>query len=122
MVGPVFNEQTVVFALDNFASLAVLSSSVHVVWVIRYTSTMRTDIRYAPSDVFLTLPRPEPTSELESLGQQLDATRRDLMLSRAWGLTKTYNRIHDPDTHEPAIQELRDMHVAIDEAVMRAYG
>ena len=44
------------------------------------------------------------------------------MLSRAWGLTKTYNRVHDPDVHEPAIQELRDIHVAIDEAVMRAYG
>ena len=43
------------------------------------------------------------------------------MLSRAWGLTKTYKRIHDPDIHEPAIQELRDIHVAIDEAVMRAY-
>ena len=83
---------------------------------------MRTDIRYAPSDVFLTLPRPQPTPELEALGRQLDETRRDLMLSRAWGLTKTYNRVHDPDVHEPAIQELRDIHVAIDEAVMRAYG
>ena len=72
--------------------------------------------------MFLTLPRPQPTPELEALGRQLDATRRDLMLSRAWGLTKTYNRVHDPDNHEPAIQELRDIHVAIDEAVMRAYG
>ena len=44
------------------------------------------------------------------------------MLSRAWGLTSTYNRVHNPDVHEPAIQELRDIHVAIDEAVMRAYG
>ncbi len=99
-----------------------LSSSIHSIWVIRYTSTMRTDISYSPSDVFLTLPRPQPTPELEALGRQLDETRRELMLSRAWGLTKTYNRVHDPDNHEPAIQELRDIHVAIDEAVMRAYG
>ena len=83
---------------------------------------MRTDINYSPSDVFLTLPRPQPTSELESLGKQLDEGRRKLMLSRAWGLTPTYNRVHNPDVHEPAIQELRDIHVAIDEAVMRAYG
>jgi hypothetical protein len=120
--GPVFSEATVVFALDDYASLAILSSSTHLIWAIRYTSTMRTDIRYAPSDVFLTLPRPQPTAELEALGRQLDDTRRDLMLSRAWGLTKTYNRVHSPDNHEPAIQELRDIHVAIDEAVMRAYG
>ncbi|MGH3279079.1 MAG: Eco57I restriction-modification methylase domain-containing protein [Trebonia sp.] len=120
--GPVFAHACGVFALDDFASVAVLSSNVHSTWVVRYTSTMRTDIRYAPSDVFLTLPRPQPTPELETLGQQLDSTRRDLMLSRAWGLTKTYNQVHDPDVHEPAIVELRDIHVAIDEAVMRAYG
>jgi hypothetical protein len=118
----VFAHKCAVFALGDFASLALLDSSIHSTWVIRYTSTMRTDINYSPSDVFLTLPRPQPTQELEALGHQLDDTRRDLMLSRAWGLTKTYNRVHDPDVHEPAIQELRDIHVAIDEAVMRAYG
>ncbi len=120
--GPVFSEATVVFALDDFASLAVLSSSAHSAWVIRYTSTMRTDIRYAPSDVFLTLARPRPTPELEALGRQLDVTRRELMLSRAWGLTSVYNRVHSPDVHDPAIAGLRDIHAAIDEAVMRAYG
>ena len=120
--GSVFSETTIVFALENFASLAIISSNIHSTWVIRYTSTMRTDIRYAPSDVFLTLPRPQRSAELEALGRQLDETRRDLMLSRAWGLTKTYKRVHDPDNHEPAIRELRDIHVAIDEAVMQAYG
>ncbi len=120
--GQVIDQKCIVFAVDDFASQAFLSSNVHASWVVRYTSTMRTDINYSPSDVFLTLPRPQQTPELEDLGQQLDQTRRDLMLTRAWGLTKTYNRIHDPDTHEPAIAELRDIHVAIDEAVMRAYG
>jgi len=119
--GQVFAHKCAVFALDDFASLALLDSSVHSIWVIRYTSTMRTDINYSPSDVFLTLPRPKATEELEVLGSQLDGTRRDLMLSRAWGLTKTYKKVHDPDNHEPAIQELRDIHVAIDEAVVRAY-
>jgi len=120
--GPVFSEATVVFALDDFASLAVLSSSAHSLWTIRYTSTMRTDIRYAPSDVFLTLPRPEPTPELHYLGRQLDSTRRELMLGRSWGLTTTYNHVHDPDYHDEAVMNLRGLHVAIDEAVMRAYG
>jgi hypothetical protein len=120
--GQVFSHACGVFALDDFANLAILSSNIHSTWVMRYTSTMRTDIRYAPSDVFLTLPRPQATLELEMLGRQLNETRCELMLSRAWGLTKTYNRIHDPDIHEPAIQGLRDIHVAIDEAVMRAYG
>lgn len=120
--GQVFAHKCAVFAFDDFTNLAILDSSINSTWVVRFTSTMRTDINYSPSDVFLTLPRPQPTSELESLGKQLDEGRRKLMLSRAWGLTPTYNRVHNPDVHEPAIQELRDIHVAIDEAVMRAYG
>ena len=87
-----------------------------------YIDAMEHEISYPPSDVFLTLPRPSQPQNWRHLGEQLDTTRRNLMLSRAWGLTKTYNRVHDPDVHEPAIQELRDIHVAIDEAVMRAYG
>jgi hypothetical protein len=120
--GPVFDQKCVVIAFNDFANLAVLSSSMHSTWVIRYTSTMRTDTNYAPSDVFLTLPRPQATAELRILGRDLDETRRNLMLSRAWGLTSTYNRVHDPDCHDPAIRQLREIHEQIDEAVMRAYG
>jgi len=120
--GAVFSEQCVVFTLDDFASLAVLSSSAHQVWVIRYTSTMRTDIRYAPSDVFLTMPRPKPTPELHRLGEALDAERRAVMLGRALGLTKLYNLVHDPAVADPAIVRLRELHEQIDHAVLAAYG
>jgi hypothetical protein len=120
--GAVFSDATVVIALDDFASLAILSSSVHSTWALRYSGTIRTDVRYSPSDVFLTLPRPQPTAELEPLGRQLDETRRELMLSRSWGLTSTYNRVHDPDCHDAAVREIRELHAEIDDAVMRAYG
>jgi hypothetical protein len=120
--GQVFSDATAVFALEDFASMAVLSSNAHSVWVIRYTSTLRTDIRYALSDVFLTLPRPRPTAEMAELGEELDRVRRALMRGRSWGLTTTYNHVHDPDDNDPAVLRLRDIHAAIDEAVMRAYG
>jgi hypothetical protein len=120
--GLVYSEKCVIFATDSLAFLALLNSSTHIVWTLRYTSTMRTDINYAPSDVFLTLPRPEPTAELEALGRQLDETRRELMLARSWGLTSTYNRVHDPDCHDDTVWVLRDLHAEIDRAVMRAYG
>jgi hypothetical protein len=120
--GVVFSETTVVFALDDFASLAILSSNVHLIWVARYTSTMRTDIRYAPSDVFVTLPRPEPTPLLYDLGERLQNERRDLMLSRGWGLTTTYNHIRDPGEFDPDIVNLRNIHAAIDLEVLEAYG
>jgi hypothetical protein len=120
--GQVFSEATVAFAFDDFASLALLSSNAHQSWVIRYTSTMRTDIRYAPSDVFLTFPRPHLTDDLEVLGKALDEERRKLMLGRSLGLTKLYNLVHDPAVEDPAIEGLRDIHREIDLAVLAAYG
>ena len=38
------------------------------------------------------------------------------------GLTKTYNRFHDPDETDPEIAKLRDLHAAMDRAVLDAYG
>jgi hypothetical protein len=83
---------------------------------------MRTDIRYAPSDVFLTLPRPDLTPDLEELGKALDTERRELMLDRALGLTKLYNQVHSPAVTDPEIRRLRELHAEIDLAVRDAYG
>jgi hypothetical protein len=120
--GQVFAHACAVFAFDDFASLGVLSSSVHQAWVIRYTSTLETRIRYAPSDVFLTFPRPDSTTPLGELGEILDSERRELMRRRALGLTKLYNQVHDPDISDPDIVRLRTLHEQIDLAVLAAYG
>ena len=45
-----------------------------------------------------------------------------MMIARNEGLTKTYNRFHDPAEHAPDIQRLRDLHHEMDAAVLRAYG
>ena len=82
---------------------------------------MKTDINYSPSDVFETLPLPPLTDELRQLGDRLDAYRRDVMLSRQTGLTKTYNLVFNPDCHDEDIEELRRIHREIDEATIRAY-
>ncbi|WP_433223413.1 Eco57I restriction-modification methylase domain-containing protein [Microtetraspora malaysiensis] len=119
----VFSEATVIFALDDFGSLAFLSSSAHVSWVIRWTSTMRTDIRYAPTDVFATLPRPEASTTLESLGKELHQKRQNAILACGWkGLTDTYNKVNNATVRDAAVQELRDIHAEIDREVLRAYG
>ena len=44
------------------------------------------------------------------------------MLDRQEGLTKTYNRVHDPDEHADDITRLRELHVELDYAVRDAYG
>jgi hypothetical protein len=44
------------------------------------------------------------------------------MLARAWGLTTTYNHVHDPTDRDPDVVALRDLHTEIDYEVMAAYG
>ncbi len=48
--------------------------------------------------------------------------RARLMIANNEGLTKTYNRFHDPDERSPEIAELRELHAAMDRAVLDAYG
>jgi hypothetical protein len=120
--GQVMNEKTVVFAINDTAMLALLSSAFHYWWAISYSSTMKSDLNYAPSDVFETFPLTELTGEMRELGARLDTFRRDLMSSRQAGLTATYNLVHDLKCADGDIAALRDIHRAIDEAVVRAYG
>lgn len=44
------------------------------------------------------------------------------MRTRKEGLTKTYNRFHDPEVASADIQLLRELHVEMDQAVAAAYG
>ena len=48
--------------------------------------------------------------------------RAALMASNQEGLTKTYNRFHDPHEGAPAVRRLRDLHAEMDRAVLDAYG
>ena len=123
--GQVFSHKLAVFACDDYVLDATLSSSLHTMWVLRYTSTMRKDVNYSPSDVFETFPRPEPTEELETIGRTLDTERREIMLRRDLGLTKLYNLVNDPDLApgvDPDVDSLRVIHRELDETVAAAYG
>jgi hypothetical protein len=111
-----------VFASDDPGMLGILSSSPHYWWALARASTLETRVRYTPSDVFETFPLPELTQEMRELGERLDSYRRDVMLARQTGLTKTYNLVFDEKCNDEDIVELRRIHKAIDEAVVQAYG
>ena len=121
----VLSHKLAVFACDEYALEAVLSSSLHTSWVFRYTSTMRTDINYSPSDVFETFPRPESSEALDAIGRTLDTERREIMLRRGLGLTKLYNLVNDPGLTggaDPDIDRMREIHRELDRIVATAYG
>jgi hypothetical protein len=82
-------------------------------------------LRYTPSDCFETFPFPDGWQThraLEDVGKAYYEFRATLMVRSDEGLTKTYNRFHDPDESDPDILKLRELHTAMDRAVLDAYG
>jgi hypothetical protein len=125
--GSVASDATVIFAYDDDAHFGLLSSAPHFWWAVTWCSTMRSaGLRYSPTDAFETFPQPHQTGEswdrLDSEGRRMNEFRSDLMIRTDCGLTKTYNRVHDPDEHDPDTQTLRQLHVHLDCAVRDAYG
>lgn len=122
----VFSDATVVLIFEDYANYAILQSSFHEHWAWRYGSTLKSDLRYSPTDVFETFPFPRsPISNLQSLdpiGETYHEHRRQVMLARQEGLTATYNRFHKPQETSADIQRLRELHVEMDNAVAAAYG
>ena len=86
---------------------------------------MKDDAVYTPSDCFLTFPLPEgwrDSDALLRLGRTYYDVRASLMAGSGVGLTTTYGRFHDPNEHDAAILELRDLHATMDRAVLDSYG
>ena len=122
-VGSVMSEQVVAFTSDALSDLALLSSSFHYLWAVAHASSMKGDLRYTPSDVYETFPKPGLTERVSAAGEQLDRVRSGNMLERGLGLTKLYTFVHDPVCQgDTDIDRIREIHVEIDEAVKEAYG
>jgi hypothetical protein len=90
---------TITFAFDDYISFSILQSTLHNSWSWKYGSTMKTDLRYSPSDIFETFPFPQNLTtkkeqHFETIGEAYHEHRRQLMLGMQLGLTKTYNLFH----------------------------
>jgi len=120
--GVVYSEATVVFASRESAMFAALQNTFQTHWISLQASTMRTDVRYTPSDCFDTFPFPLSLAALESIGDRYHSYRRDIMAARREGLTATYSRFHAPHEVSNDIATLRALHVEIDHAVAGTYG
>ncbi len=119
------SEGVVVFPIPTQAAFAAIQSRPHELWARFFASSMKDDLRYTPSDCFETFPFPndfEKHPALEATGQAYYDFRAALMIRNNEGLTKTYNRFHDPDERSPDILKLRQLHDEMDRAVLAAYG
>ena len=111
--------------MQEWAALCILQCRLHESWARLVGSSLGDGQRYPPSDVFETFPFPENWTvhpALEAAGKEYYQFRADLMIRNDEGLTKTYNRFHDPNERDPEIVRLRELHAAMDRAVLDAYG
>jgi hypothetical protein len=121
-----FAEKVILFEIEGFALFAVLQSRIHETWVRFFTSTLGDTLNYAATDCFENFPfcQAEHSAllSIEAVGRDYYEHRAALMVARNEGMTKTYNRFHDSTETAEDIQRLRELHAAMDRAVLETYG
>lgn len=141
----VFSDALYVFTTDRWDHYAVVQSTLHEVWARKYSGALKQDLRYSPSNCFETFPFPADlwqtaSTTLAQVGEQYHEYRRRLMRELWLGLTAIYNLLHARDLSPDLVAkvskkptavaragfdgllELRRLHVALDNAVLGAYG
>ena len=118
----VFTGKMFVFPFDQDRYLSLLNSSLHETWTREFSATLETRLQYAATDCFENFPFPKDLQVLDVIGELYNQHRQSSMLSRQEGLTKTYNRFHDPQEIAKDIVQLRALHKEMDEVVAKAYG
>lgn len=125
--GCVFSDATVVFSMGGTDDFAVLQSSLHSAFAWQYSSRLKSDLRYSPTDALEPFPFPidvqtDKRHWLRELGSRFHDARSEVMRKRQIGLTKLYNLIHDEAESTPEITHLRELLRDIDQLVLEAYG
>ena len=122
----VFAHTAHVYAFDTYTVFCTLQSRPHEIWARFFASSLEERLRYTPSDCFETFPFPpegwETHPAFEAAGGAYYEHRAALMVRKDEGMTRTYNRFHDPYEDDPEIEKLRELHAAMDRAVLDAYG
>ena len=140
----IFLDTIYVFNTDRWDLYTIVQSTIHEAWARKYSGALKKDLRYSPTDCFLTFPFPEEiwrttNPVLASAGERCHEHRRTLM-HRLWlGLPDVYNLFHTRDltpalvakvsgkseeaeTGYQGLRELRALHHEMDETVLAAYG
>jgi hypothetical protein len=125
--GNVYNKKTKLYFIDTWWEFSILQSTFHQEWAFWTCGTLgASTINYSTSAALETWPMPlvdeQVRADLEQLGDAYHTLRERILLQDGIGLTKLYNRFHDPKENSEDIARLRDLLVQIDRACARAYG
>lgn len=111
------------FAFDDDYSFGMLQSNMHWAWFTEKASTLKSDFRYTPDSVFDTFPFPQSPSPAQvkvvaTAARALHEYRRQAMArSEKLTLRQMYRSLEMPGRNP-----LRELHEALNTAVLTAYG
>ena len=129
------DQACIAFPYTRYHLFALLISSIHEIWVRKYSSTLgASTLYYTPSDVFETFPFPDgldPQQQdvisprlksLEKLGEEYHVSRAEIMRQGKFGLTDFYNSFHSPECKDSEFEGMREVKTRIDQLVIASYG
>ncbi len=111
-----------IFAFEDDYSMGILLSHGHGAWSWAQGATLKGDLSYTPTSVFMTFAWPDPVTDVQK-GAVAEASRRlldrrtQICTPEQIGLTKLYNAVD-----EGAWTDLTALHQELDEAVADCYG
>ncbi len=116
------NSKTNVFTFDDDFAMGALTSCLHGAWAWEQGATLKADLSYTPTSVFMTFPWPDPVTDVQrervaDVCRRLLARRSEICLAEQIGLTKLYNLVDDG-----AYTDLKALHRELDVAVAGCYG
>jgi hypothetical protein len=125
--GWIYDTQVVVFAFEDDYHFSLLQANVHEAWVLKRASTLESRTRYTPTDCFDTFPFPQGPADRDKewasrIGAEYHEHRRQTMLTRDLGLTKTYNLFNNPSCKDSDVERLRALHAEMDRAILACYS
>jgi hypothetical protein len=120
--GCIYANSLYVFSDPSYAHFAVVQSRVHEVWARMFGTSMKDDLRYTGTTCYENYPFPAASDELEAAGERYNNERSAVLVKLQLGLTKLSNRLNSKDDHSLEMIRLRELHAAMDKAVLEAYG
>lgn len=126
----ILKHKLIVFPANDWWVFAILQSEVHVQWAWRWGLRRESRIVYSPKRCALTFPLPSQISSqltigmasLSDIGRRFHEYRYQIMSARQEGLTRVYNRFHDPNDTSEDIAGLRSKQIEMDRLVVLTYG
>ena len=100
--------------VDEFV-LAVLQTSLHVLWLKTVGGKLKNDYRYSAQLVYNTFPFPKISSEKK---EEIEQAAEDVLVTREFYPEKTLADLYDPDKMP---QDLREAHARLDDIVESCY-